>query len=258
MSAPQGQEPNLFVNARQRTRLVRNLARAFLSAFSFTHGVFAAIDNPIELSLGDIWIYPVAMTTQRRTFLTALAGIFVNRKAMSEAAPSGSQIIDDLSAQPPGSTIGTEWRLFTDTVMGGVSRATMTREMVDARAAIRLQGDVRLDNNGGFVQISLDFRQDGGAIDASAWRGIELDVFGNGEEYALNLRTSDLDRPWQSYRQAFRADSRWRTVQLAFNDFSPSRTEIPLNAHRLRRLGIIAIGRAFHADISVGGVRFFR
>lgn len=219
---------------------------------AFTH------NSGLELSLAAVWIYAVSMTTQRRTFLAALAGIFASRKAMSEVSSSGSQIIDDLSAQPPGSTIGAEWRLFTDAVMGGVSKATMTRETVDARAAIRLQGDVSLDNNGGFVQISLDLRQDGGAIDASPWRGIELDVFGNGEEYALNLRTSDLERPWQSYRHAFRADPRWRTVQLSFNDFAPSRTEIPLNAHRLRRLGIIGIGRAFHADVSVGGVRFFR
>ncbi len=198
------------------------------------------------------------MTTQRRTILAALAGLFVGRNARSETFPSASQIIDDLSAQPPGSTLGTDWRLFTDTVMGGVSKATMTREMLDGRKAIRLQGEVSLDNNGGFVQISLDFRPDGGPLDASAWRGIELDVFGNGEDYAVNLRTSDLNRPWQSYRQIFKAEPVWRTIKLPFNDFAPSRTEIPLDVHRLRRMGIIGIGRAFHADVSVGGVRFFR
>jgi len=129
------------------------------------------------------------MTTQRRTILAALAGLFAGRSARSEPSPSVSPIIDDLSAQPPGSTLGTEWRLFTDTVMGGVSQATMTRETIDGRKAIRLQGEVSLDNNGGFVQISLDFRQDGGPLDASAWRGIEVEVFGNGEDYAANLRT---------------------------------------------------------------------
>lgn len=198
------------------------------------------------------------MTTQRRSFLAALAGLFVSRRAKSETAPTVSPIIDDLKAPPPGSAIGTDWRLFTDTVMGGISQATMTRETVGGRPAIRLQGDVSLQNNGGFVQISLDFRPDGGPIDASAWRGIELDIFGNGEEYAANLRTSDLNRPWQSYRQTFTADPQWKTVKLSFNDFTPSRTEIPLDVRRLRRLGVIGIGRAFHADVSVGGVRFFR
>ena len=134
----------------------------------------------------------------------------------------------------------------------------MAREIVEGRTAIRLRGDVSLENNGGLVQIALDFRPDGGSIDASSWSGIELDVLGNAEEYALNLRTTDLNRPWQSYRQTFKAAPRWETVRLLFSDFAPNRTEIPLDLHRLRRMGIIGIGRAFHADVSLGGVRFFR
>lgn len=198
------------------------------------------------------------MTTQRRNFLAALAGLFVARQAKSETVGAVSPIIDDLTKQHPGAALGTDWRLFTDTVMGGVSRATMTRETVDGKAAIRLQGDVSLENNGGFVQISLDFRPDGGPIDASAWRGIELEVYGNGETYAVNLRTSDLNRPWQSYRQTFAAAPQWKSVKLPFEDFTPSRTDIPLDVRRLRRLGIIGIGRAFHADVSIAGIGFFR
>jgi hypothetical protein len=168
-----------------------------------------------------------------------------------------SSIIDDLSLEPPLATIGTNWQLFTDTVMGGVSKATMFRETVDGRPAIRLRGNVSLENNGGFVQISLGFRPEGGPIDASSWNGIELDVLGNGEEYGVNLRTTDLTRPWQSFRQTFRANPRWGTVRLPFERFVPNRTDMPLNIHRLRRLGIIGIGRQFFADVSIGGVRFY-
>jgi hypothetical protein len=198
------------------------------------------------------------MNTPRRTFLSTLASIFVSRPASSEPQPIAAPIIDDLSREPPTATIGTNWQLFTDTVMGGVSKATMARETIEGRAAIRLRGNVSLENNGGFVQISLDFRPDGGPIDASIWSGMEVDVFGNGEEYGVNLRTTDLIRPWQSYRQTFRATPNWETVRLPFNRFVPNRTDIPLDLHRLRRLGIIGIGREFTADISVGGVRFFR
>jgi hypothetical protein len=198
------------------------------------------------------------MNTPRRTFLSALASIFASRPSRSENQQAAPSIIDDLSREPPIATIGTRWQLFTDTVMGGVSRATMARETVEGRAAIRLRGKVSLENNGGFVQISLDFRPDGGPIDASSWSGIEMDVYGNGEEYALSLRTADLTRPWQSYRQTFRAIPRWETVRLPFKSFVPNRTDIPLDLHRLRRLGIIGIGREFAADISVHGVRFFR
>jgi hypothetical protein len=198
------------------------------------------------------------MNTPRRTVLSALASIFVSRPERSDDQQTASPIIDDLSRAPPMATIGTNWQLFTDTVMGGVSKATMAREMIEGRAAIRLRGNVSLENNGGFVQMSLDFRPDGGPVDASAWSGVEVDVFGNGEEYGVNLRTTDLTRPWQSYRQTFRAVPHWQTVRLPFKSFVPNRTEIPLDIRRLRRLGVIGIGREFLADISVGGVRFFR
>ncbi|WP_281804427.1 CIA30 family protein [Methylocystis echinoides] len=198
------------------------------------------------------------MSTPRRSVLSALATLFFSRPARSEAQPGASSIIDDLSREPPIASIGTDWHLFTDTVMGGVSKAIMTRELVRGRRAIRLRGDVSLENNGGFVQISLDFRPDGGPIDASEWTGIEVDVLGNSEEYAVNLRTTDLTRPWQSYRQTFRATPNWATVKLPFGNFFANRTDIPLDTHRLRRLGIIGIGRDFYADISIGGVRYFR
>ena len=199
------------------------------------------------------------MIAPRRTFLSALAGALLGRPVRGESQQTiAPEIIDDLTREPPIATIGTRWELFTDSVMGGVSRATMVRETVEGRAAIRLHGDVSLENNGGFVQIALDFRPGGGSIDASSWSGIELDVLGNAEEYALNLRTTDLNRPWQSYSQIFKAAPRWQTVRLPFSDFVPSRTEIPLDLHRLRRMGVIGIARAFHADVSVGGVRFFR
>lgn len=198
------------------------------------------------------------MSTPRRSILSALAAIFVSRPAKSGNQQATSLIIDDLSCKPPIATIGTNWQLFTDTVMGGVSKATMTRETVAGREAILLRGNVSLKNNGGFVQISLDFRPDGAPIDASGWSGIEVDVFGNGEEYGVNLRTTDLTRPWQSYRQTFKATPRWEKVKLQFESFIPNRTDVPLNVHRLRRIGIIGIGREFFAEISIGGIRFFR
>ena len=151
-----------------------------------------------------------------------------------------SAVIDDLSRAPPIATIGSYWRLLTDQVMGGVSIGAMARDVIEGRAAIRMRGDVSLDNNGGFVQIALDLSPDGGVVDASAWSGVELDVFGNGEEYGVHLRTDALTRPWQSYRQVFTARAAWRTIQLPFDRFVPYRTDIPLDTHRLRRIGVVA------------------
>jgi hypothetical protein len=46
-------------------------------------------------------------------------------------------------------------------------------------------------------------------------------------------------------------------VRLAFADFVPHRIQVPLDVRRLRRIGLVAIGRAFAADLAVGGARFF-
>lgn len=44
---------------------------------------------------------------------------------------------------------------------------------------------------------------------------------------------------------------------MPFADFGAYRAEAPLDLSCLRRLGVVAIGRAFTADLAVGGVRFY-
>jgi hypothetical protein len=140
--------------------------------------------------------------------------------------------------------------------MGGVSKGTMDRDTVAGRPAIRMRGDVSLENNGGFVQIVLDLSPDGGAVDASGRRDIELDIFGNGEEYGFHTRADALTKPRQSYRQNLTAQAEWRTVRLPFDRFVPYRTDVLLDTRRLRRIGVVAIGRAFAPDLALGGLRF--
>lgn len=171
------------------------------------------------------------------------------------AAPT--DVVDDLSEPPPRASNGASWQLITDGVMGGVSEGTMRREEVQGRNAIRMQGDVSLENNGGFIQIALDLARGGAPVDASDWSGIEIDVVGNGERYNFHLRTADVARPWQSYRQPFVAPRTWQTCRLPFGRFDAYRIDAMLDLTSLRRIGIVAIGRAFHADIAVAGVRFF-
>jgi hypothetical protein len=132
----------------------------------------------------------------------------------------------------------------------------MGREVVASRAAIRVRGDVSLENNGGFVQAALDLSPTADVVDASGGDGIAIDVFGNGEDYGVHLRTDYLARPWQSYRQNFTASADWRTVVLRFSTFVPYRTDVPLDTRRLRRIGLVAIGRAFRCDLAIGGLRY--
>jgi len=150
------------------------------------------------------------------------------------------------------------WEFVADTVMGGVSTGAISTGTVDGRKATRLAGSVSLDNNGGFVQMAFDLKRSGAVFDASDWAGIELDVYGNEESYDLRLRTDDLSRAWQSYRAAFRAPACWTTVRLPFAGFLPHRTDAPFDPAHLRRIGVLAIGRVFEADVAVSAVRFYR
>lgn len=168
-----------------------------------------------------------------------------------------SGIIWDPGLADPHAGSGTRWELVSDRVMGGLSEGSLTRETVAGRPALRMRGEVRLENNGGFVQMALDLAADGASIDARVWSGIEIDALGNGARYNLHLRTWDVTRPWQSYRQGFVAGPEWETHRLPFAGFEPHRIEVPLNPAALRRIGIVAIGRAFQADIAIGGVRFY-
>ena len=166
-------------------------------------------------------------------------------------------LIDDM--QHPGhvSRLGTRWESVTDRVMGGLSDAALARETYQGRSCLHLRGDVRLDNNGGFVQMALDLAPLGGELDASSWTGVELVVQGNGERYGVHLRTGDLTRPWQSYRAGLVAGPAWQAVRLPFVDFVPHRTEAPLALQRLRRLGLVAIGKAFEADLRLACLSFY-
>ena len=167
-------------------------------------------------------------------------------------------VIDDLSRPFPEAAIGTRWALVGDNVMGGVSSGRMARETVAGRTALRLTGAVRLENNGGFLQMALDLAPGGGLMDARGWDGIALRVCGNGERYGLHLRTDACVRPWQSWRQGFVAGPDWAEIRLPFAGFAPHRIEGALDPGRLRRLGLVAIGRAFEADLAVAGIGLWR
>ena len=149
------------------------------------------------------------------------------------------------------------WRLVTDAVMGGVSRGTIIKETVEGREAIRMHGGVSTENNGGFIQIALDLAPETGSFDAGVFTGLEIDILGNHESYAAHLRTPEITQPQQSYRQSFVTTPEWQTLQLPFAQFTPHRIDISLNTKRLRRIGLVAIGREFNANLAVARLAFY-
>ena len=174
----------------------------------------------------------------------------------------GIMVMVMASVAVAGTTYGQEhhlelsprWEYVSDQVMGGVSDGQMTQ----AENAVRLTGLVSLDNNGGFIQMAFDLDPQGASVDASDWTGFALDVRGNGAQYEVRLRTADLTRPWQSFRATFDTAPDWSRVHLPFSHFEAHRTDQTFDASALRRVGVLAIGRAFEADVSVAGVALYK
>lgn len=170
---------------------------------------------------------------------------------------SVQMLIDDFSNQNLTSRLGTRWYSASDRVMGGISEVSVAHGDYDGRPCLQLTGDVCLENSGGFIQATLNLEISEETLDASKYLGVRLVVRGNGEKYSVHLRTPDIVRPWQSYRTSFTTSPEWKTIDLPFAIFRPYRIETPLDTSRLRRIGLVAIGRAFHADLAVSEVSFY-
>ncbi|MBY0473860.1 MAG: CIA30 family protein [Nitrosomonas sp.] len=165
-------------------------------------------------------------------------------------------IIDDRTSGNLSSGLGTQWRLVTDQVMGGVSSGDLTVSNYKNKDCLRMRGKVSTKNNGGFVQMALDLTQDE-PFDASAYHGVELIVSGNNERYNAHLRTTDLWLPWQSYRFSFEATADWQTIRVPFANLEAYRTTTQFHKNKLKRIGLVGIGRNFQADLCVASVKFY-
>ncbi len=166
-------------------------------------------------------------------------------------------VIDDRQSGDFRTPHGTSWRLVTDQVMGGMSHGQLTVDEAAGRPCLRLNGRVRLENRGGFLQAALDLNSETASA-FSRYEGVSLDVYGNGESYNVHLRTADARFPWQSYRASFEAPAGWRTFRLPFSRFEPYRVDTPLDVSQVRRIGLVAIGRAFSADLCLGGLALYK
>ena len=126
------------------------------------------------------------------------------------------------------------WELLSDRVMGGVSSGRLSRETVSGRPAIRMQGDVSLANNGGFIQMALDLDPAGGAVDCRGscghrgrgcreWRELWPASPHIGSDAALAVLPAVL----RGRRRTGRPSG------FAFSGFGPHRTELPLDLARM-------------------------
>lgn len=171
---------------------------------------------------------------------------------MADEAPL---LIDDFSQDGGRSALGTHWQGFTDRVMGGRSEMRALHVDTDSGPALAMAGAVRLDNNGGFIQLRLPLTERG-FLDAREYRAVRVRVRGQPGPYFLHLRTANTRLPWQHYRAALPVTSSWATIEVALADFAPQSLTHDLDRSQLHSIAIVAYGQRFDAAIEIARLEF--
>jgi hypothetical protein len=166
-------------------------------------------------------------------------------------------LLEDFSVTG-NSSYGTEWKFYSDQVMGGVSEGKATSIRTDRGKGMRLEGTVKLDNNGGFIQVALPLKKGWSSLDASSYTGVRLTIKGNGEPYAIHLRSNQTFLPWHYYAAEFETTGEWQTIEIPFKDFKPDKGNKPLKTKKLKRLGIVAAFKAMDAQLDITRVELYR
>lgn len=101
----------------------------------------------------------------------------------------------------------------------------------------------------------------------TSWRLVTDEVMGGVSEGRLTIDEVD-GRPCIRLRGRVRLENRGGFVQAAldlnreaevdFSRFEPHRIRAPLDVSQLERIGLVAIGRAFSADLCIGHLALYR
>ncbi|WP_373187801.1 CIA30 family protein [Halopseudomonas sp.] len=146
------------------------------------------------------------------------------------------------------------WVAISDQVMGGISSARLQQRDCGGSASTCLTGRTSLENNGGFVQMKLDI---GPAHSLANFRGLFIELYGVAHEYDLRVKTSQLDKPWQSFRCKLQVAPQWTRFTIPYTHLRAHRTDAALDPSQIRSIAVVAIGEEFDVDVCVRRAGFF-
>ena len=115
------------------------------------------------------------------------------------------------------------FRVINDGVMGGVS----TSRLRSAAGAMLFEGEVSLENNGGFASCR------GPVTFPAGTAALLVTVRGDGQRYKLTLRLDDSPGTSQ-YQAVFVAPREWETLRFVPSDFTASFRGSPVAAPTVR------------------------
>ena len=147
------------------------------------------------------------------------------------------------------------WKVISDQVMGGVSSALLQQDVRQDSSCSCLIGRTSLDNNGGFVQMKLDIARDELRAD---YQGLFIELYGNSHDYNLHVKTTQLSRPWQSFRCSLSVEPQWTRFIVPYAQLSAHRTDAKLQPADIASVAVVAIGQAFDVDVCVRRLGFYR
>ncbi|PCC98671.1 CIA30 family protein [Halopseudomonas pelagia] len=171
---------------------------------------------------------------------------------MKTEGPSAESLTDIYQARPGEPS---PWTAITDQVMGGVSTAEVMQDGRYGSACTCLTGRTSLENNGGFVQMKLEIEP---AWPCAEYAGFFIELCGPAHDYNLNVKTTQLDKPWQSFRCTLPVEPEWTRFVVPYAQLSPHRTDAELDPAKIRSVAVIAIGEAFDVDVCVRRFGFFK
>jgi peptide methionine sulfoxide reductase msrA/msrB len=185
---------------------------------------------------------------------TILAGLFLYGTGCSDVKKvmaDDDYIVEDFAANTG------DWEFISDDVMGGKSTGQMAMTDEQGRKRLHMTGKLSLENNGGFIQVRRPISKEAKYFDASGFKGVRVEVKGDGHQYAIHLRSSSTWLPWQYYEAKFDTTGQWQTIKLPFEDFKPYYLSRELKTSRLTTVALVALKEKFEPDIYLREVAMY-
>ncbi len=157
--------------------------------------------------------------------------------------------IDDFALDGGAGLPAARWNLVGGRGNQGTARKVEITES-DGRTCLHVSGAVSPGAGGGIeVRRSLIVRRR--PLDGRFYAGIRLVAKGNGETYAIQLRTRDTRYPKQYYQSQFATSGQWEEIELPFASFVPAAVMQPLNPAELTSIAIVAAGKESSVDLHI-------
>jgi peptide methionine sulfoxide reductase msrA/msrB len=203
------------------------------------------------------------------TALLAVAGVSAltvwSSPGRADSTPAGANdrlIIDDFTPSGGKDSAGLPWTMVIDRATDKASAGKVQIEEYEQRTCLHLAGIIPPTGRGGSIQAKRSLFAGRRPLDARAYDGIRLAVKGNGQTYALHLRTRDTRFPGQYYEARFETSGQWQEIRLPFGYFVPVGPVRPLDLAGLASVALVASRKTFdgkqEADIYIDEMAFYR